>query len=476
MNKADKIYLFGGICNLTSPQYIGNRRFFWPHKRLNFLASELAQNYISIYEDVRDNGLFGKLAIFPEFGADLVRYNGIDQPSAWMLRSQTELDDNLPLLHATAKDINRHLGSLMPWTLDVLYRTTKKGIRYPKYSLLTDGLHPSDDVAKKIVIQILKDVDDLFNERLPNFVYLRIINLSYYPIKLTPKMRTAVFHLTIKFYSNIVILHRLKSLTLPSVYYCSTKQSRLLYFYCHLHHHHYFHPHLYLHLFQYSHIMNLLYTGADFVELYTCAATRSKDGLHARHCRPTPPPDSGATWGDVDANMNSSTTAKRILNEDQCIVMLLWRIRCLLLDIIIYRVICLIFIGQRVSEQQCSSVNIGNIVFNSTIDHVVYVVFEVTVHVVVAFTVNYGTKSLTHKSIRSFELKLKICCCEVTREQQCSSPLISYVIALSSSACCPLYQFEYLHGRSIILNSHIQHQLHCCASYISSPTLHAKVH
>lgn len=161
-NKADKIYLFGGICNLTEPVYHGNIRYFWPSKGLNFLAADLVQIYISIYEDVRDNGWFGRAAIIPEFGADLLRYNQIREPTDWMCRFQEQLDYNLPLLHVTAKDVNKHLGVTTPWTLDVLYKSTRGGTRYPRYHLLYDGLHPTELTAKRIVVQILKDVDDLF--------------------------------------------------------------------------------------------------------------------------------------------------------------------------------------------------------------------------------------------------------------------------------------------------------------------------
>lgn len=133
----------GGICNLTSPVYVHGARFFWPCKRINNLAAELVQCEIDIYEDVVQHQLKGKVVPIPEMGADLIWYNQIDLPWDWMLTHQKDLDTNLPLIHATTKDLNKAMGVKTPWTLDVLYKTAKNGVRYPGYSVLQDGLHPS---------------------------------------------------------------------------------------------------------------------------------------------------------------------------------------------------------------------------------------------------------------------------------------------------------------------------------------------
>lgn len=162
--RADRVYLLGGICNLTSPVFVHGVRFFWPRKRMNNLAAELVQCEIDIYEDAVLHQLKGKVVLIPEMGADLIRYNQIDVPLEWMTTYQKDLDANLPLIHATTKDLNKAMGVKTPWTLDVLYKTTKSGVRYPKYSVLQDGLHPSMNTAERITRQILKDMDEFFEE------------------------------------------------------------------------------------------------------------------------------------------------------------------------------------------------------------------------------------------------------------------------------------------------------------------------
>lgn len=49
-----------------------------------------------------------------------------------------------------------------PWMLDVIYKAACNGVRYPKYSLLKNGLDPSVLVAERLTRQILKDVDKYF--------------------------------------------------------------------------------------------------------------------------------------------------------------------------------------------------------------------------------------------------------------------------------------------------------------------------
>lgn len=175
LGKADKVYLLGGICNLTSPVMVQGIRFFWPRKSINNLAAELVQCQIDIYEEILLHQFKGKLVLIPEFGADLIKYNRIAVQNAWMQTCQIDLDYNLPLIHNVTKDLNKAMGVKTPWTLDVLYKTARNGVRYPRYSLLADGLHPTPTVAERIAHQILKDVDEFFEENLKVvFLYIPI--------------------------------------------------------------------------------------------------------------------------------------------------------------------------------------------------------------------------------------------------------------------------------------------------------------
>lgn len=104
------------------------------------------------------------VVLLPEFGGDLISYNNIDVPSSWMINFQNGLGKNLPLVHSVTNDINRCMGVKTPWLLDVKYRSTKGGIRYPKYELLSDGVHFTEQTAKCLVVQLLKDVDKFFED------------------------------------------------------------------------------------------------------------------------------------------------------------------------------------------------------------------------------------------------------------------------------------------------------------------------
>lgn len=100
-----------------------------------------------------------------------------------MFTCQKDLDLNLPLVHSVTKDLNKALGVKTPWTLDVIYKTARSGGRYPKYSLLEDGLHPSALAAERLARQILKDVDEFFEEDL---------KVVYFKIPLIPRQRKSV--------------------------------------------------------------------------------------------------------------------------------------------------------------------------------------------------------------------------------------------------------------------------------------------
>lgn len=81
-----------------------------------------------------------------------------------MCQQQSDLDDWLPLLHRTTKANNYKLGVRTPWVLDSIYTHTNGRRFYPRYHMLHDGLHPTQEVASKIASQIIKDVHEAHSE------------------------------------------------------------------------------------------------------------------------------------------------------------------------------------------------------------------------------------------------------------------------------------------------------------------------
>lgn len=156
----DRVYILGGICNITSPYYDNNIRYFWPLRSVRDLIDELCQIIGRLTNDTLHLGKYGKLVFLPEVGADLIMYNNIEFPQPWMLQAQYNLRRYLPRLHDAVRNANHHLGAQTPWDVDTVFGRTKKGELYPKYELLYDGLHPSPPVAGKIAKQIMKDAND----------------------------------------------------------------------------------------------------------------------------------------------------------------------------------------------------------------------------------------------------------------------------------------------------------------------------
>lgn len=161
-NQADKVFLLGGICNLTSPCYSDGIRYFWPTTDISDLINALYYDLVAIRDDTVQKNLGGLVTLLPELGGDLVTYNKIDHPCLWMLRLQNCLDRMLPSLQLATKQLNISMGAATPWIRDTIYRRTKQGIWYPNYSLLYDGLHPEPFTAEKMVKQILKTVNDYY--------------------------------------------------------------------------------------------------------------------------------------------------------------------------------------------------------------------------------------------------------------------------------------------------------------------------
>lgn len=52
------------------------------------------------------------------------------------------------------------MGTRSNWWLDVIYKRTKQGQLYPRYQLLSDGLHPSYELSGKLAMKLIRDILD----------------------------------------------------------------------------------------------------------------------------------------------------------------------------------------------------------------------------------------------------------------------------------------------------------------------------
>lgn len=159
-DKANFVYLFGGICDLTSLYVIRGQRKFWIKKRPRDQLFDLQLKFNSISEEARRLDLYGKLSFFQEMGCDLLKYNRVVRPQLWMIQQQKDMDEWLPMLQKAIKELNYKLGVQTPWVLDCIYKHTNDRRFYPRYFLLHDGLHPTQEVASKIAFQVNKDVGE----------------------------------------------------------------------------------------------------------------------------------------------------------------------------------------------------------------------------------------------------------------------------------------------------------------------------
>lgn len=156
----DRVYILGGICNITSPYYENNIRYFWPLKSVRDLIDDLCQVIGRLTNNTLHLGKYSKLVFLPEVGADLIAYNNVEFAQPWMLQCQYNLRLYLPRLHDAFKNANYLIGARTPWVVDAVFGRTKKGELYPKYETLYDGLHPSPPAAEKIARQIMKDANE----------------------------------------------------------------------------------------------------------------------------------------------------------------------------------------------------------------------------------------------------------------------------------------------------------------------------
>lgn len=154
----DYAFIWGGICNITTPSFHGGRKYFWPMRQVTDLAYDLIFAYESVANEVIYLGLHGRVILVPETGRDLIVYNHIASPLPWMHQCQADLNFNIYYLLMACKHSNRRMGSLTPWSLDVIYGRTKSGTLYPRHNRLYDGLHPTPYAAGEMVRKIIKFV------------------------------------------------------------------------------------------------------------------------------------------------------------------------------------------------------------------------------------------------------------------------------------------------------------------------------
>lgn len=164
MNRSDMIFIYGGVCNITDLFYnIQGQRIAWPPSNLTKCINDICSIMESITEQfkLKYHGKF--LSFVPEAGLDLIVYNHIPEPvQRSYIKSQEELERLLPNLHVKARYLNELMGSATAWSLDATH--SKRGPhKIPVYKRLPDGLHPNDNVAKKIATAICKAAKKTIN-------------------------------------------------------------------------------------------------------------------------------------------------------------------------------------------------------------------------------------------------------------------------------------------------------------------------
>lgn len=154
---ADMIFLYGGVCNITDLFYnVQGRRMAWPPANMPKRFNDICSIMETITEEFKKKHHGKFLSFVPEAGLNLITYNRIPEPvQRQYTKVQEDLERLLPSLHIKARYLNDLLGSATAWSLDATH--SKRGPHMtPVYTRLPDGLHPDDNVAKKIANAICK--------------------------------------------------------------------------------------------------------------------------------------------------------------------------------------------------------------------------------------------------------------------------------------------------------------------------------
>lgn len=157
--ECERAYIWGGICNLTSPYYYNGRRSFWPLKNVEELTLDLTHILNGIVNEILHLGLYGKISFLPETGINLLAYNRVDCPMGWMLQCHHDISVNIPFLYSAFRNANARLGCTTPWIIDSVYGRNRQGLLYLKHNKLYDGLHPAPCTASDMVKKIIRNTN-----------------------------------------------------------------------------------------------------------------------------------------------------------------------------------------------------------------------------------------------------------------------------------------------------------------------------
>lgn len=151
-NKVDILFILGGVCDITDLRYDPpGKRNAWPPTNIDLRFAQICSliDNISVrFKSLNTNTL---LSLIPEAGLDLIQYNKVKSPiPKEALKIQEKLENLLPSLHEKTRITNRYLGSRTALTLDATH-ARRGGQLHPVYPRLADGLHPTPEVAKKLV-------------------------------------------------------------------------------------------------------------------------------------------------------------------------------------------------------------------------------------------------------------------------------------------------------------------------------------
>lgn len=156
-NNFDAVFIYGGICDLTELKF--NER----GRRFVDLPVDMESRIVAICDKMETiatkfRSLYPKafLSFIMEAGLDLIAYNQLTPPisRAW-IEKQERLEYHLLSLQDKAKMLNNSMGSQTAWTLDATHAHRGRHMS-PVYSRMSDGLHPTEAIAKKLARAIKK--------------------------------------------------------------------------------------------------------------------------------------------------------------------------------------------------------------------------------------------------------------------------------------------------------------------------------
>lgn len=159
----DLIYIYGGICDITQKQRLNGETTYWP----NINDGPIGADLISLYHEIANeyanspDRYTTKMCFIPEVGGNFIVYNQVPYTDQY-IEMQSAIELSLPGIQKAAKDANTLMAISSPWSLDTLYRRNKRGVLVPEYQRLADGIHPSQRMAEKLAIILIKHAHEVF--------------------------------------------------------------------------------------------------------------------------------------------------------------------------------------------------------------------------------------------------------------------------------------------------------------------------